>query len=146
MTRNGQGAARLWGGIFTAVPIALVLAQPALAASVGVEGYGGQGGPVQVDVGAPPPAAPPPAEVLPGAPAGEEVVPGEAPITPAEDLGGPAGEETESREAPTTPAAERPSGELPFTGLELTLLGLAGGGLVLLGWGARRLSSRSASR
>ncbi len=43
---------------------------------------------------------------------------------------------------PADPAAESEGGSLPFTGLDVALLAVAGAGLVAVGFGMRRLTRR----
>jgi len=54
------------------------------------------------------------------------------------DPGDPAGDPAD----PADPAAQSEGGSLPFTGLDVALLAVAGAGLVAVGFGMRRLTRR----
>jgi hypothetical protein len=54
----------------------------------------------------------------------------------------PAGDPSASTAATTTRSGSRASGTLPFTGLDVGFIGLAGAGLVLGGLGLRRMTLR----
>jgi hypothetical protein len=62
-----------------------------------------------------------------------------------ETPGTPAGDPAASTATTTTRSGSRASGTLPFTGLDLGLIGLVGAGLVLGGLGLRRMTLRGSS-